>query len=75
MPLLPLPSYSPELNPAERVFEKLRREVEGVVYGTLEAKMARVEQRLTELAANPDLVRRLAGWKWITDAITAAAFL
>jgi len=73
VPLLPLPSYSPELNPAERVFEELRREVEGVVYDTLEAKMARVEQRLTELAANPDLVCRLAGWTWITNAIAAAS--
>ena len=75
MPLLPLPPYSPELNPAERVFEELRRDVEGRPYGTLEAKMARVEARLQAMAANPDLVRRLAGWTWITDAITAASFL
>jgi transposase len=27
-----LPSYSPELNPAERSFEKVRRRVEGQVY-------------------------------------------
>ncbi len=26
-----LPPYSPELNPVERIFEEVRREVEGVV--------------------------------------------
>jgi hypothetical protein len=32
------PSYSPQLNPAERVFEYLRARVEGHVYGTIAAK-------------------------------------
>jgi transposase len=30
-----LPSYSPELNPAERIFEEVRRRVEGRVYDSL----------------------------------------
>jgi transposase len=34
------PPYSPELNPAERVFEEVRRWTEGKVYGSLEAKQA-----------------------------------
>jgi transposase len=29
MKLVPLPPYAPELNPAERVFEELRRSVAG----------------------------------------------
>jgi hypothetical protein len=34
---LALPSYSPELNPAERVFEEIRARVEGKVYASLAA--------------------------------------
>jgi len=55
MPLVSLPPYSPELNPAERIFEELRRAVEGVVYASLDA--------------NPDLIRSLAGWNWINEAL------
>src|SRR5215217_7064523 len=36
-----LPPYSPELNPAERLFEEIRRHVEGRVYATLDAKVER----------------------------------
>ena len=45
------PPYSPELNPAERVFEHLRAQVEGKTYGSLEAKKAAVEAELKKLAA------------------------
>lgn len=72
VPLLRLPSYAPELNPAERVFEELRRAVEGWVYGTIERKVAAVDQLLQNLAADPARVRRLAGWEWIREAIAAA---
>lgn len=63
------PAYSPELNPAERVFEWLRSRIEGVVYGTLEAKRAAVERELCELNASPERIQRLAGWTWIRDAL------
>jgi hypothetical protein len=69
-PLVRLPPYSPELNPAERVFEELRRAVEGEVYGDLERKVAAVESELRRWAADPARVRRLTGWTWITDALT-----
>ena len=36
-----LPAYSPELNPAERVFEEVRRHIEGEVYPSLKAKNGR----------------------------------
>lgn len=63
------PAYSPELNPAERVFEWLRSRIEGVVYGTLQAKREAVEQALRELNASPDRIQRLAGWPWIREAL------
>ena len=40
------PAYSPELNPAERVFEEVRRWVEGRVYGSIEEKVEAVNAYL-----------------------------
>jgi transposase len=71
VPLVGLPPYSPELNPAERLFEEVRRHVEGRVYATLSDKVAAVTALLEELDADPARVRRLCGWGWITAAITS----
>ena len=64
-----LPAFSPELNPAERVFEEVRRWVEGTIYDTLEAKVAAVEGFLSELADDTERVRRLACWDWIVQSL------
>lgn len=64
-----LPPYSPELNPAERLFEESRRRCEGRVYATLDDKAADVQTFLEELDADPARVRRLCGWAWINAAI------
>ena len=69
LPLIALPPYSPELNPAERVFEEVRRWIEGKVYPSLEAKVAAVVAYLTHLESNPNRVRALTGLDWIEDAI------
>lgn len=69
MTLIGLPPYSPELNPAERVFEEVRREVEGEVYDTLEDKVAAVQSVLTELETDPQRVRSLAWWDWIEASV------
>lgn len=69
VPLVRLPPYSPELNPAERLFEEIRRHVEGHVYATLADKVAAVNAFLDELDADATRVRRLCGWDWINAAI------
>lgn len=66
--LIGLPAYAPELNPAERIIEEIRGKVEGWVYEDLATKRAKAEQFLQELAADPERVRRLAGWEWIQQA-------
>jgi hypothetical protein len=66
-----LPAYSPELNPAERVFQEVRRQVEGRVYASVAAKQAVVEAYLQELAVDPARVRQLCGWDWLTAALDA----
>jgi transposase len=64
-----LPPFSPELNPAERVFEEVRRWVEGRVYDSLEAKVSAVESFLSELAGDAERVCRLAGWDWVVESL------
>jgi hypothetical protein len=71
IPLIALPPYSPELNPAERLFEEVRRHVEGRVYATLADKVAAVNAFLDDLDADPARVRSLCGWDWITTAIAS----
>ncbi len=74
LPLVALPPYSPELTPAERLFDEVRRRVEGRVYATLDDKAAKVQAFLEELDADPARVRRRCGWDWLTaaqDALSA----
>ncbi len=69
LPLIDLPPYSPELNPAERVFEEVRRWVEGMVYRSIEDKVEAVDAFLTNLESDPGRVRALTAWDWIGQAI------
>jgi transposase len=64
------PPYSPELNPAERVFEEVRRRVEGRRYEPIEAKKAAVKEvpRRWEAEAK---VSSLVGWHYICQAFHA----
>ena len=62
-----LPSHSPELNPAERIFEEIRRDIEGFVYPSLKAKQHRIDQFLRRLRADKPRLQRLIGWQWIHD--------
>ncbi len=64
-----LPSYSPELDPAERVFEEVRRRVEGEVYESLRAKQREAESYLEELRSDPERVKNLCGWGWLREAL------
>ena len=59
------PAYSPELNPAERVFEEVRRWVEGRVYESIDEKVEAVNSYLSKLESDPERVRSLTSWEWI----------
>ena len=63
------PPYSPDLNPTERVFEEVRRWVEGRIHRSIDDKMEAVNAYLRELESEPDRVRSLAGWDWIADNV------
>lgn len=66
-PLIEQPPYDPELNPVERVFEELRAQIEGIVYPSIEDKMAAVEAVLAEFDADPERIKSLTGWHWLRD--------
>ena len=63
-----LPPYSPELNPVERLFQEIRRAVEGYRYATLEEKQQAVEDLLRQWQEQGDQVRSLTNWAWIQEA-------
>ena len=64
-----LPSDSPELDPAERVFEEVRRDVEGKVYESIPAKQKEAERYLKELKADPERVKSLCCWEWLREVL------
>ena len=63
------PSFSPELNPVERIFQEVRRWTDGRVYESIEEKMSATDIYMRGLAADPSRVRSLCGWDWIVEAV------
>ena len=62
-----LPPYSPELNPAEQIWNILRRDYfANRVFGALDAATAQAEFGLAEMAANKSVIRQLTNWPWIS---------
>ena len=65
MALVRLPAYSPELNPAERLWEELReKEFANRVFDSLGA-VAQAARELKRLKCSPDFLQSLTGWDWI----------
>ena len=60
-----LPPYSPELNPAERFFEELRKGTANQIFKTIEEQEKTIESKLNILANNTEAMKRLLGYGWI----------
>ncbi len=68
--LIRLPPYSPELNPAEQIWNILRRNYfANRVFDSLDAATAQAELGLAEMAANKKAVSSLTNWPWIRDIL------
>lgn len=68
--LVRLPPYSPELNPAELLWDELReKEFANRVFASLGAAMAQAARGLKRLENSPELLHSLTGWEWILDSI------
>lgn len=62
--LIFLPPYSPELQPAERVWPLVNEAVANRYFATLEEMMAVVERRCLYLQGDPELLRRHTLFHW-----------
>jgi transposase len=60
-----LPPYSPELNPAERFFEELRKATANQIFKTIEDQEVAIEEKLNELTNDTEAMKRLLGYEWI----------
>lgn len=60
-----LPPYSPELNPAERFFEELRKATANQIFKSIEEQERAIEEKLNALADDSEGMKRLTGYEWI----------
>ena len=68
MRLVLLPPYSPELNPAEHLWEALREDwFANTVFNDLDAVEDALNDGLCALESDPERVRRMTGFEWITS--------
>ncbi len=69
--LLPLPSYSPELNPVERWFQEFRRTLANKVFETIESLQEALTRTLEPYWDEPRSLTKPTGFAWWTEAIDA----
>jgi transposase len=66
---VPLPRYSPELNPAEQIFRVLRATLANRIFATLAELETTITASLQPYWDQPALVQRLTGYPWWTTAV------
>jgi hypothetical protein len=68
MRIVLLPPYSPELNPAEHLWEALREDwFANTVFDDLDAVEDALDDGLVNLESNPQRVQTMTGFNWITS--------
>ena len=67
--LIKLPSYSPELNPAERYFEEIRRETANRIFESLEKCEKRIIKAVKQWS-DTEKLKQLIGYDWILKQCT-----
>ncbi len=60
-----LPPYSPELNPVERFFQELRRELKNKVYDSYTEVEKAVEEIFKRYLTKPEAVKKLTNFHWL----------
>lgn len=66
---MPLPAYSPELNPAERWFKELREPLANRIFETVEAIGEALTEALRPYWQRPEKLARLTGYEWWMQGI------
>lgn len=62
-----LPPYSPELNPAERFFEEIRKSTANKIFETLEKQEKVIAEAIRILAGDEEKMKQLLGYEWIKE--------
>jgi hypothetical protein len=66
--LIPLPGYSPELNPQEHIWDEVREKVfPNLVLDQMTVVIERLKTGLGALAADAERVRRITAWPWVVS--------
>ena len=66
--LLPFPTYCPELNPIERLWQYIKSKIDFALHKTLEALKQNVANILKEECTDP-VVASITGYSYIVDAV------
>jgi hypothetical protein len=70
MSLIPLPPYSPELNPVENFWKELKKQgFYNRVFSTLNDVENQLETMLKHFYDHPQLVQSIVGYPWILSAL------
>jgi len=70
MRLVFLPPYSPELNPAELLWDELReKNLANRVFDSMSGVVTQLRQGVQRLRRNPKAVASLTGWDWIIRSL------
>lgn len=64
------PSYTPELNPIERVWQHLKRGLKWALLASLDELHLLIAQRLEMM--NKEVIASIVGWSYILDALSVA---
>ena len=62
-----LPPYAPQLNPAERFFEEIRRATANTIFSELDDIEAAITKAVNRWADNTKAMQQLLGYKWIHE--------
>jgi transposase len=71
--LLPLPPYSPELNPVEVIGDVIKDRIANTLWQTLEGLEEALGEELRPIYESAERVRRLVSHPWLIDQLNATA--
>jgi hypothetical protein len=71
--VIPLPPYSPELNPVEAIGDVIKDRIGNTLWTTLEALEAAMGEELRPIYESAERVRSLVSHGWLIDQVTATA--
>jgi len=67
--VFPLPPYTPELQPAERLWPSLREAIANRWVSSLNKLEVLLSKRIKQLIKTPEVIQKLTGFRWILAAI------